>query len=354
MSVEIRAAREEERAGVAHMIDVAFDGESYGPGLKNPCRYVGHSDMDPHDRPENTQILLVGGEIVAVVHVAQRNAYACGDVAPFGFIAMVATHPEHRRKGHAGQLLREAEEYMRSRGLCYAVMLGGFRTYCGSLDWRLCSERFPSLPQRHVVPCGGPQSGNLSVRLATVQDIPHLSRFYDQRYARLFGPVIRSADYWRLWSLECDWEGRYVLVLDGEEPVGYFHVSPESDTVDEIGWAEASEERGAQVFKSALEWGRENGRESVIFYFAADDNVGRTALWDASGTVTAEYYKPNGQRAEESNVAPFLPANWPDGMGILVKHLRAGPGLLGDVRSTDDLTETMAQHSWMWFDGDTM
>jgi hypothetical protein len=86
VSTEIRAAHTEERPAIAHMIDAAFDSESYGPGLDSPCQYVGHSDMDPHDRPENTRVLLVDGEPASVVHVAEREAYASGDTVPFGYI----------------------------------------------------------------------------------------------------------------------------------------------------------------------------------------------------------------------------------------------------------------------------
>jgi GNAT superfamily N-acetyltransferase len=354
VSIEIRAAREEERPAIAHMIDVAFDAESYGPGLDNPCQHVGHSDLDPYDRSENTRILLVDGQLASVVHVAERRAYASDDVVPFGFIAMVATHPQHRRKGYAGLLLRDAEEYMRSRGDCYSVMLGAYRFYCGSLEWRWHAEKQRTLPQRYVVLCDSFRRSDLSARLATERDIPCLSRSYEHRYARSFGPVVRSADYWRLWSLACDWEGRYVLVLDGQETVGYFHASPGHDTVDEIGWTASSEQRRSQVFMAALAWGRENGKDRVGFCLSTDDVAGLRALQDAALTVTPERCRPDGQSTHIADVTPFVPVNWPDGVGILVKHLQGGPGLLADVRTTDDLTETMARHSWTWFDGDTM
>ena len=192
MSVEIRAARGEERPRIAHMIDLAFEAESYGPGLDHPSQAVGHCDMDPYDRAENTRVLLVEDEVVAVVHVAERTAYACGETVPFGFIAMVATHPKHRRKGYAGRLLRDAEEYMRSRGFCYALMLGAYRYYCGSLGWRWHGEKYHTLPQRHVAIRDSSRRSGLSSRLATEQDIPCLSRSYEHRYGLSFGPTVRS------------------------------------------------------------------------------------------------------------------------------------------------------------------
>jgi predicted N-acetyltransferase YhbS len=354
MSIEIRAAREEERPRIAHMIDLAFDAEPYGPGLASPCVHVGHSDMDPHDRPENTRVLLVDAEPASVVHVAERRAYACGETVPFGFVAMIATHPEHRRKGYAGTLLREAEGYMRSRGFCYAVMLGGYRYYCGSLGWRWHAEKQSTLPVRYVVPCNSLHRSGLSARFATDRDIPYLSRAYQCRYGHSFGPAVRSDAYWGRWSLACDWEGRYVLVHDDGEPVGYFHVSPANDTVDETGWTRASEGRRSQVFAAAAEWADGTGKDSVRFYLSGDHAEGVEALGNAARTVRSEYSGPDGRVADGPDGAPFLPTQWPEGVGILVKHLQPGPGVLADVRTTDDLAEAMARHSWTWLDGDTM
>ena len=73
MSVETRGAREEERDAIAHVIDLAFDRESYGPSLREPCLYVGHSDMDPHDRAGNTRILI--HNIASVKRIAETSAW---------------------------------------------------------------------------------------------------------------------------------------------------------------------------------------------------------------------------------------------------------------------------------------
>jgi hypothetical protein len=144
------------------------------------------------------------------------------------------------------------------------------------------------------------------------------------------------------------------LVHEGDEPVGYFHVSPGSDTVDEVAWSVSTGDRPAQVMSAALQWGRGKGQGNLRFCFSSDDVLGIGSLRDAAHIVRAEHCRPDGQTADSAGVAPFLPRAWPDGMGILVKHLHEGPGLLAGVQTTDHLTEVMARHSWTWFDGDTM
>ncbi len=99
VTIEARGARREERPAVCHLIDAAFNAESRGPSLAEPCVPVGNSHLDPHDRPRNTRVLLANGEIVSTVHVAERETYARAARVRFGFMAMAATHPAHRRRG---------------------------------------------------------------------------------------------------------------------------------------------------------------------------------------------------------------------------------------------------------------
>ena len=340
MSTEIRAARLEERPAVCHLISMAFDAEWYGPSLEQPCKSVGKSHMDPHDRPENTRILLID---------------ECGKRIPFGFIAMVATHPGHRNKGYMKRTMADAEEYMRGRGFCYAALLGGLRVYGGSLAWHNPREKCPTLPWKYELPCQVESGPKLSTRLAEETDIPLLSRVYETRYAARFGPVVRSPEYWQRWSLQCSWEGTYVIVCRGAKPQGYFHIDPSNRNVDEIGWEEDCYGAGGEIFLAAASWAAEKGSTKLGFFCIDEvEDVASAAFSRAFGEVPRTYCKPNGQPAEGSDPTPYLPEKWPEGMGIMVKFLNRGPGILADVDSMDALTEAMARNSWTWFDGDTM
>jgi len=345
MSIEIRAARVEEKPAICHLIDLAFDAESHGPSLDNPSKDIDSSSMDPHHRPENTRILLVDGQIVSVVHIAEREAYACGDRFSFGFIGVVATHPDHRRQGYMRRLMMDAQAYMRRRRFCYGALMGGWRDYGGSLGWRLCTEKASTLGLTYIVPARVEGGLGLCTRAATEDDIPFLSRVYEARYARRFGPVVRSHEYWRRWSLKRPWEGIYVTVCDGTVPVGYFRIP------DEIGWDPAREEIQDRIFLAATSWTAQGEGSSVAFYV---DDAALPAFRQAFGDIPPTFTNPKGQPVEDSDPTPYRPENWPDGWGLLVKFLNPGPGILADVNSTDSLTEAIVRHSWTYFDGDSM
>ncbi len=131
MTVEIRAARSEERAEISDLVNLAFQNRLCAPGT------VGWSENDPHDRPENTRVLTIGGRIVSVTHVGERHAYALGHEAPIGFLTAVCTHPEYRGRGYMRRVLADAEAYMQKRGFCYGVLFGSFGMYGGPLRWEV-------------------------------------------------------------------------------------------------------------------------------------------------------------------------------------------------------------------------
>jgi GNAT superfamily N-acetyltransferase len=355
MNIKIRAAKKNERPIIAHMIDLAFDDEPYGSSLKKPCQYVGHCDMDPHDCLENTRVLLVDRNIASVIHIAQREAYVHGEHVLFAFIAMVATHPEYRRRGYIRNLMRDAEDYMKKKGNCYSVMLGAFHTYTGSLGWHYWGEKNLTLNSKYVVQQKNRPHIELATRPAENRDIPFLVQVYKQRYTLFFGPVVRSEKYWDMWSLQCNWEGKYIIVTTNNElPIGYFHVSPDNSSIDEIGWDNSLKGKEEQIFIAALDWTFSKGLTSMYLWIDKNDKVAEEAMRKAFSTIDSVYCKPAGQSADESDPTPFLPQNNPNGVGILVKSLQKGPGILSDINNTDQLTDLMATHSWTWFGGDTM
>lgn len=355
MSIEIRAAKLEERPAVCDLINLAFDAESHGPSPEDPWDDIGNSHMDPHHRPENTRILVVDRQIASVVHVAEREAYVCGQRFPFGFIGMVATHPDHRRRGYMRRLMTDAQAYMQCKGFCYGALMGGWRDYGGSLGWRLWSEKRSTLGWTYVVPARVESDSGLCTRAAMEDDIPFLARVYEARYAWRFGPVVRSHEYWRRWSLKRPWEGICVTVCDGAVPVGYFHIGgADRKVVDEIGSKPDRKEMQERVFLAATSWAGQDGGSSVAFYVDDIDDVALSAFCRAFGDVPRTFTNPKGKPVEDSDPTPYRPENWPDGWGLLVKFLNPGPGILADVDSTDALTRTMACHSWTYFDGDAM
>lgn len=347
MTVEIRAAELTERPSVQRLIDLAFDAESYGPSLRAPSLSVGQSHLDPHDQPENTRVLLVGGEIVSVVHLLLRRAYACGTTVGFGLVSMVATHPAHRRRGYARLLLADAEHHMREAGLCYAVLMGRFGYYGGPLGWHWCDEKRRALPSVYVAPAM--ERSDLSLEDATQEDVPFLADLYEKRYAARFGPVVRSPEYWRRWSLRRPEEGSYVVVREGGKPVGYFHVG---SSVDEFAWAQESSEAAERVFLGASAWVARQGASDFACWLDEGDAPAQQGLQAAFGELPTTLVDPQGQPVRSGSPRDFLPKHRPDESGILVKWLSPGPGPLAQVDSTDSLTQCLAAHNWTMLDVD--
>lgn len=340
MTIETRAAALEERPAVQHLINLAYDAESHGPSLANPCTSVGSSHLDPYDRPENTRLLLVDGQTVSALHVLMREAYACGERVGFGIITDVCTHPDHRRKGYARSLMADTERHLRERGLCYAVLFGRFSFYTGSLGWRWCGEREPTLSTVRLLPPTQLATA-ISVADATPNDVPFLARCYEARYRGRFGPVIRSPEYWRRWSLQRPWEGRYLVVREGRKPIGYFHAG---GGVDEIAWIPGAAE---QVLTAAA-----HGETEVKLWVDESEVEVQETLRRVFGDVPRVSVDAMGQVSDDADPAAMLARLWRDGSAVLVKWLSSGPGPLGGVDSTEALTEAMAQYHWTIFDGD--
>jgi len=168
------------------------------------------------------------------------------------------------------------------------------------------------------------------------------------------GPVVRSHEYWRRWSLTHDWEGRYIAVLQGDEHVGYFHICGGGASCDEIGWCDEMTGSREQTFHAAASWTSGQGSKTLTFWLDRNDRAAIAALHRLFGPAEPSCYNPVGQRVSDDDIVPWLPENWPDGFGYLVKYLNPGPGILADVRSTDALTQVMDQHHWTTFNGDWM
>jgi GNAT superfamily N-acetyltransferase len=340
VTIEIRAATREERPAVQDLIDLAFDAESYGPSLANPCTSVGNSEFDPYDRPENTRLLFVDGQLVSALHVLVREVYACRLRLGFAIITDVCTHPDRRRRGYLRLLLADAERHLRERGLCYAVLFGRLAFYTGSLGWHWCGEKRTTLDVAWLLPPTQSQ-GAVGVTEATPDDVPFLAGCYGTRYGSRFGPVVRSHEYWRRWSLPRQWDGRYRIVREGRERIGYFRAG---DGVDEVAWVPGA----AETVLAAAAHGE---AETKLWVDESDAEV-QEALRRLFGEVPRVSVDAMGQVTEDTGPAAMLARLRRGGSAMLVKWLAPGPGLLSRVSSTEALTQVMAERRWTMLDGD--
>jgi GNAT superfamily N-acetyltransferase len=345
VTVEMRPATLAERPAVQHLVDLAYDAESYGPSLASPCLSVGNSHLDPYDRPENTRLLLVDGQMVSALHILEREAYACGEQVRFGIISDVCTHPDHRRRGYMRLLMGDAERHMRDRGLCFGVLFGRFARYGGSIGWRWSGERMHVLNTALLMPAEH-RATEICAAEAAQDDVPFLASLHAARYGPRFGPIVRSHEYWCRWSLQRPWEGRYVIVRRGPERIGYFYIG---SGVDEIGWSRNAAE---QVVAAGSSWAAQHGSAQVMLWLDESEEEAIGAVHRLFGDAPRVFVDAMGRATQDGDPNRMLQRMGREDSGVMVKWLRRGPGPLHGVGSTEALTAAMALHRWVMLDAD--
>ena len=143
-----------------------------------------------------------------------------------------------------------------------------------------------------------------------------------------------------------------MVALVRGRPVGYLHVGGAHGDIDEIGWEQERGETAEQVFLAGSSYAAAQGMSAVAFWIDGRDEAGRAALQRTFGDTARTFVDPLGQAVDDCDPRQFLPQNWPEGEGLLVKFVNPGPGVLTGVDSTDTLTDAMARRSWILFDGD--
>jgi predicted acetyltransferase len=89
----------------------------------------------------DSQWLVMGfidGSIVSQIGILKREVDVGGQKLSVGGVGGVATHPDHRRRGYAGQLLRASEQLLRELDLQFGVLVCGEERmpYYASFGWQ--------------------------------------------------------------------------------------------------------------------------------------------------------------------------------------------------------------------------
>jgi aminoglycoside 2'-N-acetyltransferase I len=85
----------------------------------------------------------VGGVIVSQIFVLVREVAVGEQKVRAGGVGGVATHPDQRRHGYAGQLLRATEQFMRDLDLPFGLLVcsEGKMPYYASFGWQKIDNR---------------------------------------------------------------------------------------------------------------------------------------------------------------------------------------------------------------------
>lgn len=251
MSYEIRGLREDELEEHAELIHKSYEEFiTQGRGfLAAPDWWLNNIRRDPFYRPEQTRVLLVDGHMVASVSNYERPMYCAGRVAKVGAIGSVATHPDHRRKGYAREVLAESLRWMRSTGFDFSFLFGNYQVY-GRSGWSL----FTALEIAAQVRAPHDACG-LRVRPAQFpQDISVLQSLYDQFNVTMTGPFARPWEYWEKRVTGGYFHDRSVefrVVEDRGTPVGYFRGATPGQ-VPELAWKRGETQLPTRVVGAIL------------------------------------------------------------------------------------------------------
>ena len=113
--MEIRAVRELELEEMIELQCLVFRPRGHD-------RYNAYVRGDPSYELGQTRVVVVDGEIVATLRVWDRTIRVGETPVRMGGIGGVGTHPDHRRRGYASAMLRDAIDWMRPRGYLTSVL----------------------------------------------------------------------------------------------------------------------------------------------------------------------------------------------------------------------------------------
>jgi predicted acetyltransferase len=157
------------------------------------------------------------GAMTSMMVMFPVEMYLNGAAIPFGAVSPVATAPEHRRKGHAGQMLRKSLEVMRDRGQVISGLTTPHPALYRRYGWEISADRRQyAFPPKDFVPTSKPKHrGNFE--MLRPKDWALLADVHNAFAERHNGPFRRDEHAWTLQTLEVPWNPISDIVLWRDE-----------------------------------------------------------------------------------------------------------------------------------------
>lgn len=143
-------------------------------------------------RPENTLVLRQQGQIVAMLQLLPMEIAGAGDPLQAEYIYAVGTHPQHRGKGLAAQLLEGARQEAPARGVQCLLLVPQEPSLFGYYA-RFGYEGCFALEQSQVA--ARPLPPDCKLRLASAQDLHQMNRLYEKALAGR-PHLLRTPSHW--------------------------------------------------------------------------------------------------------------------------------------------------------------
>ncbi|MCL6438812.1 MAG: GNAT family N-acetyltransferase [Rubrobacteraceae bacterium] len=217
MALEVRTVAGEDLETLSRLLALAF-GNDVG-------RWRDYFDpgKNPRVDPESVYVLEEDGEVRATATVLPLEAYVEGRAVPVGGVAAVAAHPAYRRRGYAGELVREALRRMRAGGVALSMLWPFAHAFYRSFGYELAGEAIEYRLEPGKLPTS-PEQRN--VRACCEEDLVRMMGLHEEAAARHRLCVRRGRAYWeRLLGRE---EVEAAVYEQGDELEGYmlYETSP--------------------------------------------------------------------------------------------------------------------------------
>ncbi len=132
---------------------------------------------DPYLDPQNKFVLRLDGTIVSCLTAVDRECWIGDATVRVAGIAGVSTRQEFRRRGFAGQLIKETVRTLTARGYQLAALFPEVRQYYRRFGWETAGVVCTS---RKLAPETSGRGERAVVRRATEDDLQAVSELYDR------------------------------------------------------------------------------------------------------------------------------------------------------------------------------
>ena len=197
------------------------------------------------------------GDVRASAAVLPLEVFVDGRPVPMGGIAAVATDPAYRRRGFAGELMRDVLRTMRERGMHLSMLHPFAQVFYRAYGWELATETIAYTLKPTDLPTSSEQR---RVRAYREEDLPEMMGLLEGEAAKRSCCVRRNEGRWRNLLSRKDWQA---AVYEREERLeGYIQYRMSE-------WREREPRRTLSV--QELVWSTVGAWRALISFLAAQD-----------------------------------------------------------------------------------
>jgi predicted acetyltransferase len=218
MALEIRTVNDDEIPQAVAISAYAFNA---------PNHYENEERIERAWRANQADWYLAtfqDGVMTSMMVMLPVEMYLNGATIPLGAVSPVATAPEHRRKGHAGQMLRHSLQLMKERGQAISGLTTPHPALYRRYGWEIAADRRTYAFQPKDLSLTSPPKQRGRFEMLTTKDWQQLDELHRAYATTQNGPFARDEVWWREMTLNLPWRPVSDVVLwrnDAGSPEGY-------------------------------------------------------------------------------------------------------------------------------------